>query len=113
MSKFIIKRNDTAPVLEARLLGKTQQPVGIAGATVVFNMRNANGGVVINRAAVVVVDDDAGIVRYPWIAADTARSGTYQAEFEVTFADGKVETFPKSESAALNFITVIVSEDVA
>lgn len=113
MSKFIIKRNDTSPVMEARILGKTQQPVSLAGATVVFNMRNAAGGVVINRAPVVVLDNAAALVRYSWIAADTARSGTYQAEFEVTFADGKVETFPKSESAALNFITVIVSEDVA
>jgi hypothetical protein len=113
MSKFIIKRNDTAPVMEAQLLGENQEPVGIVGATVVFNMRNSTGGVVISRAAVVVVDDEVGIVKYSWVAADTARSGTYQAEFEVTFADGKVETFPKSESPTLNFITVIVSEDVA
>lgn len=113
MSKFIIKRNDTAPVMEARLLGKTQQPVGLAGTTVVFNMRSASGSVVINRAPVILLDDEAGIVKYEWDAGDTARSGTYQAEFEVTFADGKVETFPKSENSASNFITVIVSEDVA
>jgi len=113
MSKFIIKRNDTAPVMEAQLLGETQQPIPIVGASVVFNMRNATGGVVVNRGAVVVVDDDAGILRYNWNAADTARSGNYQGEFEVTFADGRIETFPKSESPALNFITIIVSEDVA
>ena len=113
MSKFIIKRNDTAPVMEARLLGKSLQPVPIVGATVVFNMRSFSGGVVINRAPVTVLDDDTGLVKYEWGAADTARSGTYQGEFEVTFADGKIETFPKSENAASNFITVVVSEDVA
>lgn len=113
MSKFIIKRNDTSPVLEARLLGKTQQPMPLSGATVVFNMRSSSGAVVINRAAVTVVDADTGLVRYNWTAANTARSGTYHAEFEVTFADGKVETFPKSENAVSNFITIVVPEDVA
>lgn len=113
MSKFIIKRNDTAPAMEARLLGKSLQPVPIAGATVVFNMRSASGTVVINRAPVILVEDLTGLVKYEWDAADTARSGTYQGEFEVTFADGRVETFPKSENAVSNFITIVVSEDVA
>lgn len=113
MSKFIIKRNDTAPTMEARLIGKSQQPVPLLGATVVFNMRSISGAVVVDRGAVVVLDGDTGLIRYDWSVNDTARSGSYQGEFEVTFADGKVETFPKSESTVSNFITIIVSEDVA
>ena len=113
MSKFIIKRNDTAPVMEARLLTKTLQNVSIVGATVVFNMRSPSGVVVIDRAAVTVLNAETGLVKYEWDAGDTARSGTYQGEFEVTFFDGKIETFPKSENAASNFITIVVSDDVA
>ena len=31
-----------------------------------------------------------------WLAGDTSDIGSYQAEFEVTYADGNVETFPNS-----------------
>ena len=113
MSKFVIKRNDTAPAMEARLLTKTLQNVSIVGATVVFNMRTPSGTVVIDRAPVTVLDAATGVVKYEWDAGDTARSGVYQAEFEVTFFDTKIETFPKSENTASNFISVIVSDDVA
>lgn len=113
MAKFILKRNDTAPVMDARLVTETQSAVKLQGATVVFNMREASGPVVISRAPVTVIDADAGLVRYSWSAADTSSIGQFQGEFEVTFASGKVETFPKSDKSASNFIEIVVVEDVA
>jgi hypothetical protein len=113
-NKFIIKRNDTSPVLDARLTSETLTAVQLLGATVVFNMRNnVSGAVVINRAPVTVVDANAGLVRYEWDEGDTSQVGQHVAEFEVTFADGRVETFPKSDKAASNFIAIVVTEDVA
>lgn len=113
MAKFIIKRNDTSPVMDARLMSEQQKAVGLEGATVVFNMRSFNGSVVIDRADVTVLEAESGLVRYEWVASDTASTGTFQGEFEVTFADGKVETFPKSDKEHANFIGIVVVDDVA
>ena len=113
MAKFIIKQNDTSPSLEAQLLTSTREIVSLVGATVVFNMKTASGTVVINRAEAEIVDASSGIVRYDWFASDTARAGEYLAEFEVTFADGKIETFPQSDKAASNFIAIVIPSDAA
>lgn len=64
--------------------------VDLSGATVVFNMENR-----ISRAAAVVTGASTGLVTYNWTAADTSQPGLFDAEFEVTYSDGKVETFPR------------------
>ena len=113
MAKFILKRNDTTPSLEAQLLRGTSDLVVLAGATVVFNMRSSFGVVVTERANVTIVDALQGIVRYDWVPSDTSETGAFIGEFEVTFADGKVETFPKTEVFETNFIPIIITTDLA
>jgi hypothetical protein len=57
---------------------------------------SADGGaVVVDRAAVIVTPAD-GTVRYDWQAGDTAPAGRFLAEFEVTYSDGAIETFPNA-----------------
>lgn len=109
---FLIKRNDTGPVLEVQLKDGNKQPVPIFGATVVFNMGTIDGEVLVDRGAVTIVDQETGVVRYPWVAGDTSEAGTHRGEFEVTFIDGRVETFPKSASASRNFIPIVIPEDI-
>ena len=46
-------------------------------------------------------------VKYEWQPGDTDTEGFYDAEFEVTYSDGTVETFPNR-----GFITVIISPDL-
>ena len=46
-------------------------------------------------------------MQYIWDAADTATVGSYQAEFEVTFAGGAVETFPNN-----GYIRVEITDDI-
>jgi hypothetical protein len=88
---FKIKRNDTSPsfLLELDLPSGTD----LTGATVRFHMAQADGTVIVDAAGSVESVSDQTI-RYDWIAADTATSGMYNAEFEVTFSGGAVETFP-------------------
>lgn len=50
----------------------------------------------------------SGIVRYDWSADDTNAIGSYQAEFEVTYADASVETFPNR-----GYIRVEIIDDIA
>jgi hypothetical protein len=70
-------------------------------------MRDAAGPVKIDTAATVVTAA-SGIVRYDWLAADTDTAGTFQAEFEVTYSDGKIETFPNA-----SYIEVVITDDIA
>jgi hypothetical protein len=92
----------------ATLQNASGTAVNISGATVRFSMRKISGEVVVSRAAATVVDATTGSVRYNWQAADTANAGAFQAEFEVTYSDDSVETFPND-----GYIPVIITDDVA
>lgn len=104
---FNLKSNDTSPSLLYTLSPVTTD---LTGATVCFNMRPATGGAVkVSRAAAVVVTETGTpTVRYDWTAQDTDTSGTYDGEFEVTYAGGAVETFPNT-----GFIKIVIAKDIA
>lgn len=104
MSKFYIKQNDTSPAIE---ITDTSLVGNLVGATAVFNMRDASGTVKISRGAA-TTDDTTGKLTYAWAAGDTDTAGAFNAEFEVTYADTKVETFPNFE-----YTEVIITDDIA
>jgi hypothetical protein len=104
MDAFPIKRGDTSPAIRYALEPAT---VVLTGATVRFQMRARNGAVLMDVAALVVTATGTPTVEYSWQAGDTATPGLYEAEFRVTYADGKIETFPNE-----GFIPVRVNEDV-
>ena len=105
---FYIKQGDTAPALRATLKDPNGTAVDITGATVKFTLRSPAGVVVVNEAAVTIVTADAGIVEYAWQTGDTANVGYNSGEFEVTYSDGTIETFPNFG----NF-TVLISKQLA
>ena len=90
---FHLKRGDTSPSFERQLTGDGA-PIDLseAGTTVRFIMHDG-GEAVIDRSAS-IVDAPEGVVRYNWLDGDTDTVGTYRAEFEVTYSDGAVESFP-------------------
>ena len=101
---FYIKRGDTSP----RLVYKLFPDVNLTGASAVFNMRKKGAANTVNRgAATVVAPATGGTLSYPWAPADTATEGQFEAEFEVTYADLTVETYPNN-----GFITVQIKEDL-
>ncbi len=102
-----LKRGDTSPSLLYALLPET---VVLTGATVRFNMRAAGGTAIkVNRAAATIVTaTGAPTVRYDWQPGDVDTAGFYDAEFEVTYAGGAVETFPNA-----GFIRVAIEGDIA
>ena len=107
---FSIKQNDTSPTLNATLKDAYDAVANLAGATVRFHMRRvgSSGTAGVDSAAFVIGDGTTGKVRYNWSAADTASVGTYEGEFEVTFADATIETFPNN-----GFFSITVTDDLA
>lgn len=105
---FYVKQNDTSPAILATLQDANGTAIDVTGASVRFHMRSIGGTSTVVDAAATIVTAASGIVRYDWDAADTASIGSYQAEFEVTYADASVETFPND-----GYIRVEIKDDIA
>src|SRR4051812_42228077 len=97
-----LKAHDTLPSIQATLSADLTTATGVN-----FIMRPVAGGPVKVNAAAVIVTPATGIVRYDWIPADTDTAGSYQAEWQVTWAGGKRQTFP-----TLTYHTVDVLADL-
>lgn len=106
MATFQIKRNDTAPAIQATLTADGSA-VDLTGASVRFHMRDSTGAVKVDAAATLVTPS-SGIVKYSWTAADTDQAGRFQAEWEVTFTDATVRTFPNP-----GYTNVLIGGDIA
>lgn len=97
---FRIKQNDTSPSLQATLSDANLVPVDLSGATVVFHMKSVDGTLILSEG-MTVTDSTGGVVQYDWQTGDTSDAGTYYVEFEATYNDGAIETFPNTGSLAL------------
>lgn len=106
MSTFQMRRNDTAPPIEATLTADSTA-VDLTDATVRFHMQDTAGTVKVDAAATLVVAA-SGTVKYVWAAADTDTGGWFKAEWEVTFSDGTVRTFPNP-----GYTNVRITGDIA
>jgi len=105
---FYIKQNDTSPAMLVTLQDGSGTAVDLSGASVRFHMYTQDRSTEVVDAAANLVTPASGVVRYDWDAADTITSGTFIAEFEVTYADSTVETFPN-----LNYIKVQITKELA
>ena len=94
MADFNIKQGDTDPDIVATLKDADGTAINLTGATVKFHM-SQKGRSVVNAEAI-VVDAAAGEVKYSWAAADTATTGPFDIEWEITKSGGQIETVPNS-----------------
>ena len=104
---FYIKQNDTVPSLRAALENGSGDAVDLTNATCNFHMRAIGSTTVVVDGVAQIVNEATGIVQYNWIADDTDTIGSYQAEFEVTYPDGTIETFPNN-----GYIRVEITDDI-
>lgn len=102
MATITIKKNDTRDNIKATLSNESG-PVKLDGATVRFLM-SRRGVNKINRQAQ-IQDAAAGIVWMAFEQGDTDETGLFQAEFEVTFDDGRIETFPNDGFVLIDIIS--------
>lgn len=105
---FYIKQDDTTPSLRADLKNGSGDSVDLLDATVRFHMREIGSTNIVVDADATVISEAGGTVQYDWVAGDTADVGSYQAEFEVTYPNSTVETFPND-----GYIRVEIISDIA
>lgn len=92
--EFYIKVGDTAPAIEVTCKDSDGDAVDVSGSTVRFHMKARGASSTTVDAAATIVDGPTGVVKYQWVTADTDTAGDYLAEFEVTYTDGTIESFP-------------------
>lgn len=99
MPDVTLKAHDTWPPLNATLSTDTG-PLDLSTAATVKLLLKADSTLVSGVCTIVSASD--GTVRYDWQTGDTATPGTYQCEFEITWATGKIETVPNDGYAAIS-----------
>jgi len=105
-SRFNIKRNDTSPSIAGVLKDADGNVRDLTSATIRFHMIDKDDTTVVDAAAT-ILNATTGRVAYEWSAADTVTSGGFRGEFEVTFADATIETFPNT-----GYIPIRIYEDL-
>lgn len=105
---FYIKQNDTAPAIRATLQDGDGNAVDLTDATVRFHMKAIDASTVkVDDIVSIVSPATSGVVQYNWIADDTDTVGSFHAEFEVTYSDTSIETFPNN-----GYIRVEITDDI-
>lgn len=98
MATIKIKRGDTAPALRYAFPAE----VDLTDATVAFIMSPRPGGQSVVVAPAAVLTTEPPVAEYTWSKGDTDTDGSYYAEFEVSFPDGRVQRFPSSGYLRIN-----------
>lgn len=91
MADATFVQGDTEPDITATLQ-RLSEAQSLVGAQVRFQMRRADDNRYTVDAPATVVDASAGLVSYSWGPKDLNVPGEYLAQWEVTYASGRVET---------------------
>jgi hypothetical protein len=90
---FVIKQNDTLPVLQAQLFDHNKGPLNLDLCGVRFHMSDSRGKIKLDKP-VTIVDEAQGIIQVEWLPGETDTAGTYFCEFEINMPDGRIVTVP-------------------
>lgn len=104
MSGFTCKRGDTRTALKATLLSAKGVPEDLTGAHVRVMMAAPDStNLVVDREAL-IYDASAGVVLVVWDPSEVQVAGTFRAEFEVRYPDGKIESYPNAGFIPVNIV---------
>ncbi len=112
INPFIIKRNDTLPVLtiDIKTRGEFDQIIAFnlsAVTACTFSMLDDSGSLKVSSYSGNILSNSAGTIQYIWNVGDTDVSGKYKGEFELFFNDGKKMSIPN-----LGYIDIEIIDDI-
>lgn len=109
MANFTMKKNDHLPILAVICRDASGAVVDLTGAvSAKFMMAATVGGATKVNAAATIVSPSGGQLQYSWVTGDTDTAGTFNGEFQVTFAGPKLLTFPNAD-----YISIQIVADIA
>ncbi len=104
---FSIKQNDTSPTLRANIQDYEGTNIDITGASVRLHIKEVGGSTLVIKD-MTILDQETGLVQYDWVTGDTSQAGNFNAELQVTYADGEIETYPNN-----GYFTITVTAELA
>lgn len=116
MADITLKQGDTQPPVIQTLYMGDGSVADLTDAVVLFKMRRMIG-LVAGDSEILVIDageaeslgsPEDGIVKYEWADGDTDLAGGFEAEWEVTFENDEVLTFPNG-----GYLTIAITEQLA
>ncbi len=108
MTPLEIKRHDRRPYFRFQLLADGAPVPGLDGSeSIQFLMRLKGSAAPKVNAAATWLDVSQAIGEYRWAPGDTEDAGEFEAEVELTWANGEKETWPNNQ-----YYPVKVYEDV-
>lgn len=105
MADLTIKRHDTWPPLGATLSDENG-PIDLTTASQVLVLLKSSS-FLVDGTCTIDTPKTNGHVTYAWVAGDTANSGTYEAEFQIDWGSGRIETVPND-----SYDTVTIMDDL-
>lgn len=94
--KIKLVQGDSRPALVVTLTDeKSGDPISLTGATVRLKFRDVGGENVLSTILGSVAGTPVGMVVFHWASQPNSLNvdaGDYEAEIEITFADGQVQT---------------------
>jgi hypothetical protein len=99
-NEFHLKRNDTLPALKLQLIDRSclgsRTPFDLTDvSSATFTMKNSCGDIKIMAKAAQILSFSGGVIQYNWEADDTNDSGTFDAEFQLIYSNGKRLSIPQ------------------
>lgn len=109
MADFHIKQNDTNPALAATLTNELLASLPLNTATgIKFHMTDPGSGIVKVDATATITDPANGRVEYQWGLGDTDTPGKYNGEFQITWNDATITSFPND-----GYIKIHITKEIA
>ena len=99
----VLKRGDTRTAIKATLKTPAGAAADLTGATARFLLADLRGVLKIDKQ-IDVLDATEGKVMVVLEATEVDVAGSFRAEFEVTFDDGRVETYPNDGYISIKII---------
>jgi hypothetical protein len=87
-------RGDTAPDLTgtcSSVANGVSTPANLTGATLELHITRPNGTILTVVGS--IVSATAGTWAYTWVAGDLSIAGVHNCEVQVTYSNGRVQTF--------------------